>query len=498
MRTRAEQVQAYRFVTRRIVSALLSGEPETTERPMRRFGLAVFASSMLAAIVFAAIGVYGFINPAGGKLADNAIVVERETGARFIFREGRLYPVLNFTSARLIAADPAAKVQTLSRRSLRGIERGRPVGIANAPDSLPDSKALLGPPWSVCSTPRAENSTAVASQVLVGAAPDGGAALDGDAILVSLGTAADASKYLLWNDTRLRIRGDNPLAVLELTAITPTPVGEALLNSVAAGPDILSTPEVPNRGDPSGKLVDGQPDKIGSLYRTENQHYVLLADGLSPIGEVTSKLLERTAGAPRQISASVAARVLSRMPSIEPRGFPDKMPPVRQIEAEMVCTVFDAAPDRAEDPLRIQVYDRVDSRLLAGLAEVPNPGRGRDDVRLAHRTIVPGGRGALVREMPAPNAPAVETTVYLITDQGIRYALPEVADLDVAAVLGYPGVAPLPIPKSMLALIPTGPVLDPAAAQRFVGVPAAPATPSPPSGSPRPSATATPTPNQSR
>ena len=59
----AIRLQAYRFVTRRIVSALLSGEPETTERPMRRFGLAVFGSAMVAAIVFAGVGVVGFLFP---------------------------------------------------------------------------------------------------------------------------------------------------------------------------------------------------------------------------------------------------------------------------------------------------------------------------------------------------------------------------------------------------------------------------------------------------
>ncbi|TML24664.1 MAG: type VII secretion protein EccB, partial [Actinobacteria bacterium] len=55
MQTRREQVRAYRFVTRRVVSALLSGEPETTDLPMRRLSIAIFGSAMLAIIVFAGI-----------------------------------------------------------------------------------------------------------------------------------------------------------------------------------------------------------------------------------------------------------------------------------------------------------------------------------------------------------------------------------------------------------------------------------------------------------
>src|SRR5262245_16043321 len=117
MRTRTEQVQAYRFVTRRIVSALLSGEPETTERPMRRFGMAIFGSSMVAAIVFAGVGVYGFINPAGGALEDKSIVIERETGARYVFVNGKLHPVLNYASARLIVNEENPVMKTVSQRS---------------------------------------------------------------------------------------------------------------------------------------------------------------------------------------------------------------------------------------------------------------------------------------------------------------------------------------------------------------------------------------------
>src|SRR5258705_2271081 len=102
MQTRRDQLQAHRFVARRIVSAMLSGEPETTDRPMRRFGLAVFGSAMLAAIIFAGVGVVGFIFPSGAKLADPSIVIERETGARYVFVNGLLHPVLNYASARLL------------------------------------------------------------------------------------------------------------------------------------------------------------------------------------------------------------------------------------------------------------------------------------------------------------------------------------------------------------------------------------------------------------
>ena len=69
MQSRRDQLQAYRFVTRRIVSAMLSGEPETTERPMRRFGLAVFGTSedLETALLRAAWALHGVRNEGQGR-----------------------------------------------------------------------------------------------------------------------------------------------------------------------------------------------------------------------------------------------------------------------------------------------------------------------------------------------------------------------------------------------------------------------------------------------
>jgi len=133
MQTRRDQLQAYRFVTRRIVSAMLSGEPETTERPMRRFGLAVFGSAMLAAIIFAGVGVYGFIFPSGAKLNDPSIIIEKESGARFVYVDGQLHRVLNFTSARLLIGAETPEIKTVSAQSLSAYPRGPRSGSPTCP-----------------------------------------------------------------------------------------------------------------------------------------------------------------------------------------------------------------------------------------------------------------------------------------------------------------------------------------------------------------------------
>ena len=51
MWSRREQHHAYQFLTRRITSAMLSGEPDSNELPMRRFGVALFSGVAVALLL---------------------------------------------------------------------------------------------------------------------------------------------------------------------------------------------------------------------------------------------------------------------------------------------------------------------------------------------------------------------------------------------------------------------------------------------------------------
>jgi type VII secretion protein EccB len=479
MRTRREQVQAYRFVTRRIGSALLTGEPETTELPMRRLGLTVLASVMLGAIVLAGVGVYGLVRPGGGKPTDNSIVIERETGARYVYVKQELHPVLNYASARLIIGAPTPAVVTLSRNSLRNMVRGEPVGIPNAPDALPEPSVLKGLPWTTCSMRRAPGSAALAAHVLVGDEPAGGVPLAGEALLVRAGSDGGAPLYLLWENHRLRVPDGSVLAALGIAAASPVPVDDALLNSIAAGPDLRAG--YVYRSGQDGATVDGKVGRIGQVYRSGEQYFLLLERGLVTIGETMAKLL-LSAGQPVvDIPASAAGRA-QNTERFEPAGFPDDLPRLRNVAAEpaMVCAAYrGAGSSDTAGSATIELFTRPDERLTQASANLP-PGRvGSTGVRLADRILVPGGQGALVRVLPAPDAPAAGTTRYLITDQGIKYALPNEDAAKVQQNLGYADVTPIPVPSYLLALLPAGPALDPRAAAQFLPRAEAPqATPS--------------------
>jgi hypothetical protein len=59
-------------------------------------------------------------------------------------------------------------------------------------------------------------------------------------------------------------------------------------------------------------------------------------------------------------------------------------------------------------------------------------------------------------------------TVYLITDQGVRYP---VGGADALKALGYGTVRPAPLAPAVLALFPVGPLLDMASAGQVAQVP---------------------------
>jgi type VII secretion protein EccB len=465
MQTRREQVRAYRFVTRRIVSALLSGEPETNDLPMRRLGGALIASVMVGAIVLAGVGAYGLLNPGGGLLDGKALVIERETGARYVYLNNVLYPVLNYASARLALGDAAPAVRTMSRRSLRDLKRGRPIGIPGAPDSVPGADELLSLPWSVCSAPGPDEALPTPqTRLLVGVGlPSGTDPGDRALLIAAPDDAGGTTRYLVWHRHRLKVDGLFALTALHLDASTPLPVGQALVNAIPAGPDL--TPYGKGSNQPSGRTLNGKPAVLGQLYHHDTTYYVLLTDGLAPVGQVMADIIrgQKNATPVEEVSQSELTANHSGTTQVEPDGFPRTMPELVSVDqhSATVCAIA-TGPDLEADS-SVRLYDQAPAQLRIEGADTA--GRITDGVQAPTTVVVSGGQGALVVDAPG-------STVYLITDRGLRYAVPRGAKgggVDALTALGFGGVAPVTVPGLLLRLIPKGPQLDPDAAMSSDG-----------------------------
>jgi hypothetical protein len=78
---------------------------------------------------------------------------------------------------------------------------------------------------------------------------------------------------------------------------------------------------------------------------------------------------------------------------------------------------------------------------------------------VAAQVQVPPGGGAVVQAAAAPGASG--GTLYVVTDEGVKYPLPNAS---VLSSLGLGGVVPARFPSALLNLLRTGPTLDPQAA----------------------------------
>ncbi|MGX1612265.1 type VII secretion protein EccB [Micromonospora chalcea] len=479
MRTRRDQVQAYRFVTRRIVSALLSGDPETNDLPMRRLGMAVFGSVIAAAVVLGGVGAYGQLTSNSAPLEPNTLVIERETGATYYFGEDRvLRPTLNYASARLIVNDAAATPRTMSQASIKDRPRGRLVGIVGAPDDLPDRKSLVGLPWSVCDVPDPNDTQRSTTHLVIDRTLPGGTALTDRAVVVRTGEA----RYLLTGGSRLRVAGDDQaLVALKMAGVTNLTVGQQLLNAVPVGP-VLRKPTIDGDGGPSGLAVAGRPARIGQVYQAAGQYYVLTRQGLATVREVTALLLLGRGGEVTQITPDEAGRLLTDQ-RLEPDGLPARLPTPHEVRPgrTVLCATYRPGPAGQPPTTTLEVFDSPPAELTEATAAMPSRQGGRDAVRTAENVLLPGGKGVLAQATAGESGkPAAGSTVYLITAQGIRYPLGTDGG-DAKSALGYGDVTPVAVPASLLALVPTGPTLSRADAMAYFDASSPPAPTASPS-----------------
>lgn len=466
MQSRRDQVQAYFFVVGRLVAGLVQGKPDVLEHPNKRFNGGTVLGVLLAGLIVAIFGIYGLFVPGGNNTwrADGTIVMEKESGARYLFTGGQLRPVLNMASA-LLAAGQSHKLSSVSQASLTGVPVGTPIGIPGAPDGLPTAGKLNAGSWMVCARP--SDGMAVASVPTVTLRLDQpiGVRLPADQGLVV--ATPDGATYLVWRGNRHRIADMVTLEALGYDAERTLKVAPAWLNVIPAGAD-LKAPAIAGTGGP-GPAVGGQPGRIGQLYEVLNpaissdQSYVLTGTGLLPVSHTIEAMLlaapsTRDAYPGEQVRPIVVGPgALAGVPLVGGEASAGDLPPTPPVVADLgmgmePCMSFDPQVDGGRAGTLMAL-----PRASENAAVTP-AGRQVAGVT-ADQVVVPAGSGALVSSWPAPGA--APGTEYLVTDLGVKYPL---VDESVASSLGYGNVAGKRISPVLLNLLPTGPALDPVAA----------------------------------
>lgn len=458
MPSRQDQLHSYQFTIQRVVAALVMRETDPARSPFRRAAGATLASVLCAAIALGGVVVYGaIVGGGGGDWRDaTAVIVEKESGARYVYRDEKLHPVPNYASALLIVAAQRPKTVLVSRRSIEGVPRGVPLGIADAPESLPEADRLSAQPWTVCSMSSVENGQpTVRSAVLVGAGIVEGRVLNDDALLAR---HPDGSLHLVWHNHRHLVRDRAlVLSALTWTSQRPVRVAPALLNTLPAGGDLARVP-IAGQGERSAR-VDGA--RIGEVFLVESQgggrqYAVAKRDGLAGVTEVQANLLLAAAGqdepTPMSQGRFAAVPKLPDLVPADPAAPPANVPTLVPADGATVCARI------ADDGGVAQIRVGVVPPDVTGAARTA--GRSAAGGALADYVVVAPGRGAVVEAAAAPGATGGAISV--VTDLGRRYP---VSGSEVLAVLGYGTVEPLRLPANLVALIPAGVALDPQTAK---------------------------------
>jgi type VII secretion protein EccB len=471
MQTRKDLLQAHRLMTQRAAQALMLGEPDTPELPLRRLNVSSFLGVMVGVLVLAAFGIIGLLSPGGaqGLEQPGTIIIEKETGARYVWCQGtKLCPVANYTSAKLLAGSGQGGQRLVSRNSLSKYDRGPMLGIPGAPDTLPDPNKLVKMPWSVCVRAADLMYGHTSLVTLVAGKSVGGEPLpDGQAILVQ----ADKQPWVLWQNRRMQV---SPDVVPALTSTTSVPeVASKWLNAVTEGPEFKS-PDIPGLGQtvpgPQGQAKVGQIFTVANVTGSQAASYVLMPDGLTQISDIEAQLMKadpkvRAALGGAENPVSLQPDVFGNAPKHTGEGvskLQGTMPRFTQYsDTSPLCATY------------ADMTGKQDGTLVLG-AQLPSPpDSAAGGATNVDQLIFPPGGAALAGVLPSANKANAVNTVYLVTE-GRRFAL---QSKDVAQKLGYNLAADaLPVPSGVLELIPTGPTLDPAAAANPVGQAGQPST----------------------
>ncbi|MGW4133494.1 type VII secretion protein EccB [Amycolatopsis japonica] len=466
MKSRKDQVQAYFFVVGRLAAAVTHGKPDALESPSKRMTTGTVLGFVLAAVIMGVFGIFGMFVPSSGSSSwkqDGAIVMDETSGARYVYLAGQLRPVLNYSSARLVAGQSGGQVAAVSPGSLAGTPVGQPIGIAGAPDSLPAADKVKGGSWTVCTGGSGSAATAPAAvvSVLLGHSP-GSALGENQAYYVS---APSGELYLVTRGKRFRLPSSSVAIALGYGTSRPIEVPALWLNTIVQGPDFVAQ-ATSGLGRP-GPVIDGKQSLVGQVYQARNaaigteQNYLVRADGLAALSR-TEAALQLTASSTRRAypegpieAVQVTPDALNGIPISATAGIAKDLPPS---PPEIVTPPLGSQPCVRQDPSSGAGQPMVAEWLPDDqVAQASVPLGTHQAGKTADRVAIPAGRGVLARD---PAAPGV---THLVTEVGEKYPL---ADAEAVTALGYTEIAAVPIPMRLLDLLPTGPVLSVNAARQ--------------------------------
>ncbi|QNI04913.1 type VII secretion protein EccB [Mycobacterium kubicae] len=401
----------------------------------RKQQAAVALSIVLVLLGVGWMALLHIMKPAG-LVGQSAVIGNRDTGAVYAKINGRLYPALNLTSARLAVGNAAAPAW-VTPGEIAKYPTGPMIGIPGVPDSLPVTSSTVSA-WSICDTAqtgagaRGSGTSPVVTSIAGQLMPMGRATAMGARQAV-LATHRGAT-YVIWGGQRSRIDPTDRSVTFNLgldPGVTyPMEISNALFDAMPAT-EPLVLPTVPEAGTPSRWLPD---DKVGSVLEsrdasgTVNGFYVLLPGGVQKISAFVADLLRTGNSQGNTTPTLVPPDKLIHIPVVDvldvdyyPTG---KLEFVDTTANPVTCVGWEK---QSSDPqARITIFTGrglpvpigMDSRVVHLVRDDRNP-----DSAEAHQTLVLPGAANFVATTSGVAAADSRESLYWLSPQGVRYGI---------------------------------------------------------------------------
>jgi len=479
--TSKAQVQAYSFVLKRIESALVRRDAVMLHDPMRTHLRAAAVGLILAVIGAVGVFMFGLFKPKSAMDHDG-IIIGKQSGAYYVLDTDpvrRLIPVTNLASARLImvalgsAGQGDITPKLVDDGSLANITRTALAGIPGAPLDVPGEKERVAPKWSVCDwtvpdpakpEQQREAEAAITTTAVIGYDRIGRPLHDDETLLVK---ASGGEYYLIFDGKRARIDLNKEIrGAFNLEGVTPRIISSGLLNAIPSVEDLRS-PTIPGRGQNS-PLAGVKIGEVVQIIRPGLEPYsVLLRGGYQEIPKAVADLIRFTPGYPgpvqiRQVKPDDLNNIktINDGLDINTSDFPrDIARPIPLANSKLACLYWAYEKNGDRQDFAVTVGDELNvpgAPQPVKLAQSDGSGDRLDQVLIA-----PGKGAAVQGTVPAGQGRGTGE-IWLVTDQGVRYPVP---NGDIAAALGM-GTQFDPAPQAIMNILPIGPALDPAEAIR--------------------------------
>lgn len=393
-------------------------------------------AAVALSVVFVLIGLgwmalLHFMKPAG-LVGQSQIVGNRDTGALYAKLNGRLYPALNLTSARLAVGADAAP-SWVKAAEIDKYPTGPTIGIPGAPNSLSVTANPVSA-WSVCDTaPTRGTGTVPVVTAIAGELTTSGRATPMKPRQAVLATHHGAT-YVIWGGHRSGIDLTDRSVTFNLgldPGLTrPIEISNALFDAMPATEPLVA-PQIPETGTPSRWLPDAP---VGSVLETRDATgavsglYALLPGGVQKISGFVADLL-RTADAQGSAAPTlISPGKLIDIPVVDDLRVdyypPGKLDFIDTAANPVTCVSW--AKQTTDPQAAITVFSgrglpvRID--MDARLVQLVRDDRAADSVEADRTLILPGAANFVASTSGVPMSDSRES-LYWVSPQGVRYGI---------------------------------------------------------------------------